>query len=131
MSSTFVLSIQPFLNNYNNNYNNNAYRNIVTINTIPKGPLSKFVRKVKLNPLSEFKEPRFQTCALALLSLKQINNYGCLMDVDEIPELFNFLLENGYKIDTSITKMINNSEIRFHSENANKVVCFVTYICDK
>jgi len=129
MSTTFVLYIQPFLsNNCNNNYNNNCYKNIVTVNVLPKGPLANIIRKVKLNPLSEFKEPRFQKCALGLLSIRDCNNYGNLMCADEIPELFSFLLENGYKIDTSITKMINNNNISFHSENANKLVCFVTYI---
>jgi hypothetical protein len=49
------------------------------------------------------------------------------MLVNEIPDLFSFLLANSYQIDTSLTKMMNNSDIRFHTNNANKVICFVTY----
>lgn len=119
MASTFVLYIQPYFDHCNK-----FYRNIVTINTLPKGPLSRFIRKIKLMPLSEFKEPMSQKCVLGLSSFT--NNYP-LMDPDEIPILFNFLLENGYKIDTSITKMLNSNDIVFHTENANKTVCFVTY----
>jgi hypothetical protein len=44
------------------------------------------------------------------------------MTPDDIPELFNFLLSNNYKIDTSITKMMNSSEVKM----TNKLVCFIT-----
>jgi hypothetical protein len=73
-------------------------------------------------------------CGLALRSLR--NDYyngvsgGCcdLMVVDEIPDLFSFLLSHGYKIDTSLTKMMAQSDVRFQTNNANKVICFVTYV---
>jgi len=57
------------------------------------------------------------------------NNCGSgLMNVDEVPDLFSFLLSHGYKIDTSLTKMINSGDVRFHTDNANKIICFVSYI---
>ena len=49
------------------------------------------------------------------------------MVVDEVPNLMSFLLSNGYDINTSITKMLNTSDIRFETENANKIICLVTY----
>lgn len=125
MNSNFVLYSRPYLNPFDQ-----CYRNIITINLIPNGPLRKFVRRIRFYPLSEFKmnnyDNRKESCGLALFSLNNINN--TFMTVNEVPDLFSFLLSNGYKIDTSLTKMMNNSDLRFQTENANKIICFVTYI---
>ena len=123
MSSTFVLNSRPFLNR--NNYNQ-SYSNIVTINLEPKGPLRRLTRRVRFERLSEFKEPYCSKdlCGLALQSLRGDEK---LMSTDEVPDLFSFLLSNGYKIDTSLTKMMNTSDVRFDTNNANKIICFVTY----
>jgi hypothetical protein len=120
MNSTYVLYSQPYLDKTNEHY-----KNIVTINLLPIGPLSNFIQKIYLNPLSKFKEPRTgQKCAFALKSLYSSK----LMIVDEVPDLFGFLLSNGYTIDTRITKMMNQSDIRFQTENANQIICFITYV---
>ena len=112
-----------------------SIKNIITVNLTPQGPLAKFVRRIQLPVLSEFKQPspcnRIEKCCLALTSL---NNDCCnkngsnLMDVDEVPNLISFLVSNGYSVDTSITKMFNQSEIRFQTDNENKLICFITYI---
>jgi len=117
------------------------------MNLPPRGPLLKITRRVKLYPLSEFKEPgnctRLQTCGLGLRSLRFFNGFGgfgggggynnnsysCsdLMTVDEVPDLFSFLLSNGYTIDTSITKMMNQSSIRYKTNNSNELIALITY----
>jgi hypothetical protein len=129
-AKTVTLFSQPYLDKYNQ-----CYKNIVTINLIPQGPLAQFVRRVQFPPLSEFKQPgpcsHIKNCGLALVSLN--GNYFCakngsnLMIVDEVPDLMSFLMSNGYTIDTSLTKMFNTSDIRFQTENANKLICLVTY----
>jgi hypothetical protein len=135
-AKTVTLFSQPFLDTYNQ-----CYKNIVTINLIPQGPLAQFIRKVQFPPLSQFKQPgpcsRINNCGLALSTLNGFfynnNNNNCnkncsnLMIVDEIPNLMSYLLSNGYAINTSITKMLNTSDIRFETENANKLICVVTY----
>ena len=127
-AKTVTLFSQPFLDTYNQ-----CYKNIVTINLIPQGPLAQFVRKVQFPPLSQFKQPgpcsRINNCGLALTALNNICNKGCsgFMVVDEVPNLLSFLMTNGYSINTSITKMLNTSDIRFETENANKLICVVTY----
>ena len=135
-AKTVTLFSQPFLDTYNQ-----CYKNIVTINLIPQGPLAQFIRKVQFPPLSQFKQPgpcsRINNCGLALTAFNNIfynnNNNNCnkncsnLMIVDEIPNLMSYLLSNGYAINTSITKMLNTSDIRFETENANKLICVVTY----
>jgi hypothetical protein len=111
------------------------------MNLPPEGPLNKLTRRIKFYPLSEFKEPsscrRLQTCGLGLRSLRFIsdfngygkNSYGCsdLMTVDEVPDLFTFLLSKGYTIDTRITKMMNQSSIRFNTNNSNELIALITY----
>ena len=51
-------------------------------------------------------------------------NSGCgdLMVVDEVPNLISYLVSNGYSVDTSITEMFNNSDIRFDTNNGNKLI---------
>jgi hypothetical protein len=125
---TVTLFSQPYLDKYNQ-----CYKNIVTVNLMPKGPLAQFVRRVQFPPLSEFKQPgtcsHINNCGLALISLNGVCAKNCsnLMIVDEVPNLISFLLSNGYTIDTSITKMFNASDIRFQTENANKLICLITY----
>ena len=127
-AKTVTLFSQPFLDTYNQ-----CYKNIVTINLIPQGPLAQFVRKVQFPPLSQFKQPgpcsRINNCGLALIGFNNFCNKGCsgFMVVDEVPNLLSFLLSNGYSVNTSITKMLNTSDIRFETENANKIICVITY----
>ena len=129
-AKTVTLFSQPYLDKFNQ-----CYKNIVTINLVPQGPLAQFVRRVQFPPLSEFKQPgpcsHIKNCGLALVSLN--GDYLCakngsnLMIVDEVPDLMSFLMSNSYTIDTSLTKMFNTSDIRFQTENANKLICLVTY----
>jgi hypothetical protein len=133
-AKTVSLFSQPFLDTYNQ-----CYKNIVVVNLQPQGPLAHLVRFVKFPPLSEFKQPGpcspLKQCGYALMSLGGCN-MGCgftktggedLMVVDEVPNLISFLVSNGYTVDTSITKMFNQSEIRFDTNTGNKLICFVTY----
>jgi hypothetical protein len=108
------------------------------MNLPPRGPLLKLTRRITMYPLSPFKTPgecgRIQTCGLALRTLRGFGNFNnnnnfCsdLMTVDEIPDLFSFLMSNGYKVDTSITKMLNQSSIRFKTNKADELIAMVTY----
>ena len=139
MYNTISLFSQPYYDPCSQ-----CYLNIVTMNLPPRGPLLKLTRRIKIYPLSEFKEPsncsRLQTCGLGIRSLRFLNGFGgfgvggnnsysCseLMSVDEIPDLFTFLLENGYTIDTRITKMMNQSSIRYKTDNSNELIALITY----
>ena len=129
---TFSLFSQPYLDRYNQ-----CYKNIVVTNCHPQGPLSKYILRINFPPLSEFSTEGpcnpVKKCGLALASLANSCEIGCkgktdnLMITDEVPNLISFLILNGYKVDTSITKMFNSSEIRFDTNTGNKLICFVTY----
>lgn len=129
-AKTFSLFSMPYLDKINQ-----CYKNIITINTQPKGPLNNYVKRIQFPTLSPFKVSgpcnEIDKCGLVLTKI----NYNCyskcsnnLMTTDDIPDLITYLASNGYKVDTSITKMFNSSDIRFNTNNANKLICFVTYI---
>ena len=129
-SKTVSLFSQPYLDTYNQ-----CYKNIVVVNLMPQGPLADIVRFTNFPPLSEFKQPGpcspLKQCGLALMSLNGCN-VGCkfgsdIMVVDEVPTLISYLVSNGYTVDTSITKMFNDSDIRFDTNTGNKLICFITY----
>ena len=135
MSQTVSLFSEPYYNPCSQ-----CYYNIISMNLPPRGPLLKITRRIKMHRLSPFKEPnncgRTQLCGFGLRSLRyleggnfddNINFCGDLMSTDEIPDLFSFLLSNGYKVDTSITKMLNQSSIRFKTNNANELIAVITY----
>lgn len=120
---TYSLSTRAFLDTCNSNSNGNAYKNIITINTIPEGPLRIWVRRVNFLPLSEFATYDYEgggACGLALFSPYKHR----LMSVEEFPDLISFLLANGYTVDTSLTKMINSSDVKILN---NKLLCFIVY----
>ena len=130
-SKTVSLFSQPYLDTYNQ-----CYKNIVVVNLKPQGPLGELVRFVKFPPLSEFKYPvpcsPLKDCGFAITSLSgcsgNCGKFGSdLMVVDEVPDLISYLVSNGYSVDTSITKMFNNSDIRFDTNTGNKLICFITY----
>ena len=107
------------------------YRNIIMINQIPDGPLRDFVRRIRFGPLvlrtmdNSFYngDQEYSGCGLALLSLRPCS-LGRWMTPDEIPDLFSFLYSHDYHINTSITKMMNTSEVRLNNRN---IICFFSY----
>ena len=121
---TFTITSQPFYNQYSQ-----CYTNIIMVNIEPQGPIRKFVRMIKLPKLSPFQREGpcnpIQQCGLALKSLNG-PEIGCsykdcnLMTPNEIPDLISFLIANGYQIETQITNMLNQSEIKL----SNKKIAF-------
>jgi hypothetical protein len=122
---TFTITSQPYYDQYNK-----CYKNIMMVNIEPQGPLRQLVRRLRLPRLSPFQREGpcnpIQQCGLAIQSLhgygfsNQYNggccvkyNSGCdLMTPNEIPDLISFLQANGYQIETQITNMLNQSEIK-------------------
>ena len=123
---TFTITSQPFYEQYNQ-----CYQNIMMVNVEPQGPLRKFVRRIKIPKLSPFQREGpcnpIQKCGLAL---QCINYSGCnksgynLMSPNEIPDLVSFLFANGYQIETQLTNMLNQSEIKLTDK---KFAFTVTY----
>jgi len=120
----YTLSIIPYLEKCGN------YTNIVIINSIPEGPLRMFVRRIQLPRLSPFQNnynrsygSSTRKCALAIVLPSAMENR--LVNVNDIPDLFQFLTSNGYKIDSKITNMMNRSDVRLSNET---ILCFIQFI---
>jgi len=130
-AKTFTITSQPFYDQYNQ-----CYKNILLVNTEPCGPIRRIVRRIKLPRLSPFQREGpcnpIPKCGLALQSLNEFGSIGCcklnsgcnLMTPDEIPELITFLLGNGYQIETQITNMLNQSEIKLSNKKISFVVTY-------
>ena len=127
---TFTITTQPYLDNNNQN-NNQCYKNILMINVVPDGPLNAFVRRLQLPRLSPFQTRddcnQMKNCGLVLINPFQ--NVSCrkgcnYMTPNEIPDLYSFLTSNGYQIDTQLTNMMNNSEVKLTN---SRIVCSATY----
>jgi hypothetical protein len=122
-SSSFTLFSQPYYDTYNE-----CYKTIITINSYPEGPLINLVNQIKFNRLSPFQEQGnccpIEKCGLALNSIRNRCN---LMTLEELPDLFSFLLENNYKIDTSVTKILKNNYVNNNSNNNKTIIALVQY----
>jgi hypothetical protein len=115
MPEIYSISSQPFYDTHNT-----SYINILVIHTFPNGPLAKLVKKIHTPKLSPFKSSLLiENCVNAIYKIDNLNEF---MTIDDIPTLFNYLLENGYTIDTSITKMMNMSDIK----STNKLICYIS-----
>ena len=119
---TFTITSQPYYDQYNE-----CYKNILMVNAEPRGPIRRIVRRIKLSKLSPFQQDNqcYNKCGLALHSLRGIRVSNCnLMTPDEIPDLITFLTGNNYQIETQITNMLNQSEIKLSNQ---KIGFIVTY----
>ena len=134
---TFTITTQPYLDK--SSLNNQCYKNILMINVVPDGPLNAFVRRLQLPRLSPFQTggscDQIQQCGLVLInpflnscSYSYSNNCGKngsnYMTPNEIPNLYSFLTANGYQIETQLTNMMNNSEVKLTN---SRIVCSATY----
>jgi hypothetical protein len=122
---TFTITSQPYYDQYNQ-----EYKNILMVNVEPDGPLRRFVRRLQLPNLSPLQINRLEDkCGLALTNFFNNRNYNCLMTPNEIPDLYSFLTANGYQIDTQLTNMMNQSQVKLTP--GKQLVCLATYFGNK
>jgi hypothetical protein len=131
-SGSVVLYLEPVLNSYFK-----SYQNVLTLSSMPLGPLSNMVSRIQFPKLSEFQSPSpFHTnsCTYVLgryTSSVNMNNSDSFMYADDIPSVLSYLQTNGYTVDTSLTTMLQNSEIRIGGNNGlsgnRRMVCMFYY----
>jgi hypothetical protein len=123
--NTFTVTTQPYYDKYYQ-----CYKNILMVNIEPQGPLRRLVRRIQLPRLSPFQKEgpcySVQKCGLAIHSVSGLGQiHGCnLMTPDEIPDLISFLQANGYQIETQISNMLNQSEVKINNQ---RLVFTVSY----
>jgi hypothetical protein len=122
INSSFTISTQPFYDQCNQ-----CYLNVIMVNIIPPGPLNAFVKRIQLPRLSPFQQEgpcnHIQKCGFILNSIYE-NRCSKYMTPDEIPELFAFLSSNGYQIETQLTNMMSQCDVKVTNK---RIICFVTY----
>jgi hypothetical protein len=128
-AKTFTITSQPYYDQYNQ-----CYKNIMTLNAEPQGPLRQLVKKIQLPKLSPFQVEGpcnpIPKCALAIQHFSNDYNSACykggchLMTPNDVPNLMSFLLANGYQFETQLTNMLNQSEIKLSDK---KIAFTITY----
>jgi hypothetical protein len=103
-----------------------CYYNTLTLNAMPSGPLAEHVERKnrpKLSPFESFQGPccEEEQCPFVIYKSHRDIRPICENDYDW---LLGFLVDNGYKVDYNMTKMINNGEYR---NSRNRLLCFFTY----
>ena len=131
-SGSVVLYLEPVLNSYFK-----SYQNILTVSAMPSGPLKNMVSRIKFPKLSEFRTPfsSVSECGTYVLgrytSSINMSNSDSFMYADDIPSVLSYLVANGYTIDTSLTTMLQKSEIRIGGNNGasgnRRMICMFTY----
>lgn len=114
---------------------NQCYKKIIRINKFPQGsgPLQQIVKRVRSPRLSRF-DVFSDNCGSGSCCNSNAFNPPCIfvicnpnaphdfLTVDELPDLMSFLIDNGYKIDTSITKMLMKSNVK----PSNDLICYIS-----
>ena len=127
-NKTFVVYVEPFRNNYYK-----TYQNILTVSVRPPGPLDAMIKEISFEKLSPFERSGSLNegimCSHVILRYPRnsvnssAKNPDMYMTSDDIPSLLSYLHENNYEVDTSMTKMLQQSRIPT-TEN-RRMVCMV------
>jgi len=84
-------------------------------------PIYRIVKKIvlpKLSPFQQQDERSRSQCGNIIMNPHNLFDYS---RTDDLPILLTWLMHNGYVVDTSITKMINQGDVRMKSP----IVCFI------
>ena len=114
----YAIQQQPFYDSHHQ-----VYRQILTINTMPEGPLKSRVRRIHNPRLSPFQFPPPQSCPPPSCINAIYGNDGQLLCINNIPSLFQYLIENGYKFDYDLTNMMEKSQVK----TDNTLLCYIKY----
>ena len=132
---TVLLYVEPLLDTYNK-----TYVSALTLNAMPDGPLSKVVRIVnspKLSPFQTFTNTINSPNNCTYIIMKYPNANKAIstnwMLPEDIPTVFSYLQENNYNIETSLTKLMNHSQVnlggvsQLKQTGNRRMVCMFSY----
>ena len=105
---------------YTDSYFN--YKNILIINQMPVGPLANYTKRINISPhrISAFRTRAEQTnCVYTIYNT--ITNEP--LTINELPDFFTLCKNNGYKIETELTQMLNNNQ-----KQLKNVICYISLV---
>lgn len=111
---TYVITTETYYNSLLKHY-----LNILVIDRIPNGPLNKFVKKITIPIISPFKS-NINSCKCVYAIY---NNNNEIMNADNYYELYIYLLNNSYIINTELTNMIDKTTFK----SSKNLLCFISY----
>ena len=106
-----------FITIYYNNIDNNYYK-LLSLNKIPNGPLKKYVNNISVtNPSTKINKSKENYCILAInssilttnYSNNNFNKYINLCTIDDITEIYEFLINNNYVVNNELSNILNNN----------------------
>lgn len=122
MVETYTISTQVYYDEINK-----CYTRIFTIDRKPNPPLSQIIRTLRAPKLSPFKEntPCCNTTSKCTLALSNPTTQA-LLEMHEQSTLLNFLLSNGYTIETELTKLLMKNPIKADPQSQLLFVISIT-----
>ena len=94
-----------------------CYNKVLTIKKMPTGELSNHIKCVQTNKLSPFKHEnqcgRYRPTQYIIMdSVREGGDSTKFLEIQDVTELFMFLSENDYTVDTSVTTIKQNSDVK-------------------
>ena len=91
------------------------YYNILTLNKQPEGPLKDYTKSISIT-IPSTNETYNKQCKIVILNnisntnshLHANNKYSNLLKLEDLNDFTEFLINNNYVIDNSITKLYKN-----------------------
>ena len=133
-NSTIVFYLEPILNPYNK-----VYQNVITLSCMPEGPLKDLVITKsfpKLSPFQQSPTTHRDQCMYVLSRYPKQNmsyhmgNDDTFMNGEDVPSLLSYLSTNGYKVESDLTRLIFDSNIKNTTNNSQryrKLICYATF----
>ena len=145
----YTIKYEPFLDLVDDK----SYKNIVTINRMPEGPLHSCVAKVRRNKLSTFAEPHRRSCESQCVYVITQNVFniedergddpascGCVgkgfrtfpggsdyLCVEQIPDFLEIAIANNYTIDYKLSKLLSTTGVGSSNIRGSNFVCTLSY----
>jgi len=119
MSETYSIVVQPYYDSVHQ-----CYRKVLKIDRTPlnHSPLLQILKRIHSPPLSPFQTNL--SCDSTYLPCKYVFlNPGTdqLANLNDVPNVFNWLRQHGYLIDTSLTNMMNQGDVK----STDRLLCFI------
>jgi len=114
----YQLKAEVYLDKYNE-----CYKKVVVLSPPPQDQaliaITKLVNREKLSPFKQ-NSPccPLPQCYYVVLDPHNLCEFIC---IEQIAALFTYLLENGYKIDTSATEIMQLSDVKIPN-----LICFIS-----
>ena len=101
-----------------------CYKKIIIIDPIPDDPkiknILRQIRREKLSPFDESADCCSSSSSGCMSAFIDIKCSCDLLCIDKIGDLFSYLVSNGYKINTSVTKIMLKGDARIPN-----LICFI------